>query len=108
MSGELDYKPMTKLAAVHFDRSVMFTSEMESASIWKPGSSGAAPSNSVDDIFPALVGPNGDISLASDKTSRPTDGIVLRKRIHDLNTGRRIIKQTFVPWANIRSISYGE
>lgn len=108
MSGEPEYKPMTKLSAVHFDRSVMFGSEMESASVWKPGSQGAAPSNSVDEIVPVCVDAAGGLVGINEKSARQSDGIALRKRVHDLNTGRRIVRQTFVPWVNVRSISYGE
>lgn len=108
MNTEQDHKPLTKLAAVYFNRSVMFQTEMESASVWKPGSQSAAPSNSVDDILPALMDPMGGILLMNEKTNRPTDGIVLRKRVHDLTTRQRVIKQTFVPWSNVRSVSYGE
>jgi hypothetical protein len=103
-----EYKPHTKLTAVHFDRSVMFGSEMESASVWKPGSLGAAPSNSVDEIYPVCLDASGGVVNPNEKSARQTDGIVLRKRVHDLTTRQRVIKQTFVPWSNVRSVSYGE
>ena len=44
---EPQYVPQNRLSVVYFDRSVMFGTEMESASVWVPGSSGSAPSNSV-------------------------------------------------------------
>lgn len=102
-----EFKPQTRLAVVYFDRSVMFGSEMESASVpsandIKRGNRG---SNSVDSITLAWLNADGSVS---DAGAGAADGLALRTAKHDLNTGKKRIMQSFVPWSNVRSVSYGE
>lgn len=97
-SAEPKYSPQTKLAVVYFHGSVMFGSEMNSAAVSKVGS------NSVDSIVPGRLGEDGGCILGSEGAQ----GLVLRKRIHNLHTGARQLAQTLVPWANIKSVGYGE
>jgi hypothetical protein len=33
---------------------------------------------------------------------------VLRSKVHDLHSGKRIVRQVFVPWSNVKSIGYSE
>ncbi len=101
----IEYKPQTRLSVVMFDRSVMFGAEIDSASVWVPGSKGQAPSNAVDSIELAWLDGQGNVGTGH---GTPSDGLVMRKRVHDLTNGRRIVRQAFVPWSNIRSIIYGE
>jgi hypothetical protein len=104
---EPEYKAQTRLSVVMFAGSIMFGTEMDSASVWVPGSKGQAPSNAVDSIELAWLNSRGEVISDYPQSDTP-HGLVIRKRVHDLNTGRRVIRQTFVPWARVRSISYSD
>lgn len=105
---ESQYVPQTKLAVVYFRESVTFGGEMQSAStpIRRPDGTFQRGSNTVDEILVAGLNPDGSAFLADGE--QPPDGLMLRSRHHDLHNGKRIIRQVFVPWANIKSIGYGE
>ena len=60
----------------------------------------------VDSIIPARM--EGDGSAVGIDKGQRADGIVIRMRRHDRVTGKRYVSQEFVPWANIRSLTYGE
>lgn len=97
-SAEPKFTPKTRLAAVYFDGSVSFGSEMASASV------GGTGSNVVDSIFPGHIADDGQIVLGSEGAT----GLVMRKKRHDLHNGKRSIDQCWVPWARIRNVGYGE
>jgi hypothetical protein len=46
-------------------------------------------------------------AVGIDKGQR-ADGIVVKMRRHDRVTGKRYVSQEFIPWANVRSLTYGE
>ncbi len=93
-----EYTPHARLSVVYFDGSVMFGSEMSSAAVGNTGS------NTVDSIVPGRLDEDGSIVLGSQGAT----GLVLRKKRHDLATNKRIAMQTWVPWARIRNVGYGE
>ncbi len=94
------YAPQTKLSVVHFHGSVMFGTEMLSASVAKTGG------NCVDLILPGIMLADGTLGAVPD--GQRGDGLILRKKIHDLHNGSRKLAQTLVPWANIKSVGYSE
>jgi hypothetical protein len=104
---EPTYAPQTKLAVVYFRESVTFGTEMQSASVPVRLKSGDLQrgSNTVDSIEIGYLGKDG--SIAADNPS-PSDGLVLRSKVHDLHSGKRIVRQVFVPWSNVKSIGYSE
>lgn len=97
-SAEPKWVPKTKLAVLYFHGSVMFGTELSSAAV------GNAGSNCVDEILPGRLADDGRVILGSEGAQ----GLVLRKRRHDLHNGKRWLDQTLVPWANIKTIGYGE
>lgn len=98
------YAPCLNLSVVFFVNSVMLQGEIHSASITPKGAS--ATSNAVDSIVPANVLPDGRCEPAA--ASERGHGLLLSKKVHNLNTGKRQVVRTFVPWHNVRSISYAE
>lgn len=95
-SAEPKYATQTRLGVLYFHGSVMFGTEMSSAAVGNNGS------NTVDSIVPGRLADDGTIVLGSEGAQ----GLVLRKKRHDLATGKRMLAQTLVPWANIKSIGY--
>lgn len=93
---EPDYKAHSKLVAVFFVDSVPFGGEQTSASIGR----------NVDSIWPARLEKDG--AAVTVEPNQRADGILLRRKHHDLNTHQRVVLQAFVPWSNVRSLQYGE
>lgn len=93
---EPEFKPLTRLNTAYFVDSVSFGGDVLSVSIGR----------NVDVIAPARLERDGTIVFV--EANQRADGILLRRRHHDLNTHARVMQQTFVPWANIRSLAYGE
>ena len=93
---EPEYKPQTKVSAAFFVDSVPFGGECMGVSIGR----------NVDSIAPARL--EGDGTIKTVEANQRADGIVIRRKHSDLNTHARVVMQTFVPWSNVRSISYGE
>lgn len=92
-----------RIYAVSFAQSVAFAGE--SLSVRIASDNGARGiSNIVDSITPARLGPDG-CPVAIDKDQHAT-GVQLRKA--QLVSGRKAVKQAFVPFANIKEIVYGE
>ena len=91
-----EYKPHTRLVSVTFVNSVAFGGESQSAQIGR----------NVDSIIPVRM--EGDGSPVQVDKGQRADGILLRAKRHDRVTGRKFEARDFVPWANIRSLSYGE
>ncbi len=103
---EPKYVPQTKLAVVYFRESVTFGGELNSASVpMKVGPNIQRGSNTVDEIFVAGLNNDGSIFVDSEF---PSSGLVLRSKVHDAHSGKRIIRQVFVPWSNVKSIGYAE
>lgn len=97
------YAPQTKLAIAYFHLSVMFAgSEMNSASVRIEGQ--AAGSNCVDSIRPATLMPDGSARVIAE--GEPALGLLLIKKCHDLHSGKRVQRQTFVPFANVKGCDY--
>lgn len=106
-SKEPTYAPQTKLAVVYFRESVTFGGELQSASVPRViNGSVQRGSNSVDEIRAAWVDDDGALFFAN--ADRGPDGLALRSKVHDQHSGKRIVRQTFVPWSNVRSIGYME
>lgn len=95
---------MTRLAAVYFVNSVVVQGFGDKLSVDVPGAGQPLSSSSLDAIVPAVLLPSGEAIPASG--DEPT-GLMLTKLIHDRQTGKRFVARTYVPFANIRSISYG-
>lgn len=95
------YTPHRKLSVVYFHGSVMFGSEMNSAAVSSTGG------NSVDSILPGVIQHDGTARVATAE-DKHTDGLLMRKKRHELHTNKRVLAQTLVPWANIKSVGYGE
>ena len=93
---EPEYKPQTKIAAAFFVDSVPFGGECMGVSIGR----------NVDSIAPVRL--EGDGTIKTVEANQRADGIVIRRKHSDLNTHARVVMQTFIPWSNVRSISYGE
>lgn len=91
-----EFKPQTKLVAAFFVDSVPFGGEQASASIGR----------NVDSIVPARLEKDG--SAVPVEPNQRADGILLRRKHRDLNTHQRVVLQAFVPFANVRSLQYGE
>jgi hypothetical protein len=104
---EPTYAPQTKLAVVYFKESVTFGTEMQSASVPVRLKSGDLQrgSNTVDSIEVAGLNTDGSIFIDAEF---PPAGLVLRSKVHDLHSGKRIVRQVFVPWSNVKSIGYSE
>jgi hypothetical protein len=90
-----EYAQQSRLSVVYFRAPVNFGGE-EKESVSVPSKAdlerGQRASNAVDGVEPDETLP----------------GIVLLKRRHNLHSGKREEVRTFVPWSNVRSISYGE
>lgn len=93
-----------KVSVVYFRESVMFGSELHSASVTAKGQT--PNSNAVDTIRLAWLNADGEIDGAPQ--GRTADGLALAKRVHNLHNGKRYTMQSFVPWSNVRSLTYGE
>jgi hypothetical protein len=91
-----EFRPCTRLVSATFVHSVAFGGESQSVQIGR----------NVDSLVPGILSADGS-AVGIEKGQR-ADGIILRQRYYDRVTGRRMIRQDFVPWANIRSLSYGE
>lgn len=59
-----------------------------------------------DSIAPARLEPDGTAVTIS--TGQRADGLLLRKKQLNLGTREYAIEQHFVPFANIRGLTYGE
>ncbi len=95
-------KPQTRLIAVSFVHSVSFAGESMSVRIQsEAGPRGQA--NIVDGICPARLEADGS-PVAIDKGQLAT-GVLLRKK--SLNGGAQV-RQSFVPFANVKELQYGE
>jgi hypothetical protein len=108
-STEPVYVPHTKLAVVYFRESVTFGGEMQSASVpfkLKDGTSQRG-SNSVDEIKLAWLTVDGRVIDDHAQGDVP-HGLVLRSKVHDQHNAKRIVRQVFVPWSNVKSIGYSE
>lgn len=100
--------PHRRLSVVYFHRSVVLCgSEQESAALPPKDAQAHRPGNSVDLIERCWIGEDGEISTSAEFATRPPDGLVFRKRSHDNVKNVRVIAQTFVPWSNIRCVTYG-
>lgn len=91
-----EYKPLTKLVSVTFVNSVAFGGESQSAQLGR----------NVDAIIPARM--EGDGTPVPVEKGQRADGILLKAKRHDRVSGKRYVAMDFVPWANIRSLSYGD
>ena len=91
-----EYKPQTKLVSCTFVNSVAFGGESQSVQVGR----------NVDSITPARMEGDG-VPVGVDKGQR-ADGVLLRMKRHDRVTGRKYVAMDFVPWSNIRSLSYGD
>ena len=98
MSDDPKWAPKTKIFVAYFSGSVMFGTEMSSAAVGNNGS------NCVDSILPGRMADDGSLVTGSDKAQ----GLVLRKKRHDLHSGKRSLDQCLVPWSNIKGIGYSE
>lgn len=103
-SAEPKYAPQTKLSVVYFNESVSFGGvEMNSASVGL-----TSASNSVDSIVPGWLAGDGSILVGHEGDAEGARGMVLRKKRHNLHTGKRTLDQTLVPWSNIKNVGFGE
>lgn len=93
---ELKYKPHTRLTAAFFVNSVVFDGEKQSVSVGL----------TVDSIQPARL--EGDGQAVAVAANQRADGLLLKRKVHNLNTHARVVSQTFVPFANVRSLQYGD
>lgn len=93
---EPPYKPQTRLVAAYFVNSVLFSGEQMSVSLGR----------NADSITPGRL--EGDGSVVAVGANQRADGLVIKMKRSNLNTRERYVAQAFVPFANVRSVEYGE
>ena len=80
--------------SVYFRESVMFIEMRDSASVGLH----------VDSILPAKLEPDGSASVIKD--NQRAEGLLLVRRALDRTTGKHRNHRCFVPFDNIKSVSY--
>jgi hypothetical protein len=90
------YKPRQRLTSAAFVQSAPFGDERMSCQVGL----------NCDSIIPARLEPDG--SCVPISSGQRADGILVRRKKHDLQTQKRFVDQCFIPWSNVRGLSYGE
>lgn len=85
-------------------RRLQAVSFVETITLVDERSSVAVASHGVLSIQPAVMLPDGSWQ-ACDKGQR-SDGVAVRRKRG--TSGHEVIVSAFVPWANVRSVSFGE
>ncbi len=93
----------TKIAVVYFNRSVVLCGEeRDSASLAIPGQA-HQPGNVVDSILPVTALSDGTF----DRSGKVANGLLFQKRRYDARVSGQIMARTFVPFTDVRCITYG-
>lgn len=90
------HKPRERLIGAAFVESVSFAGETTSVRV--PGN--------CDGIAPARLEPDGAMAIIA--AGQRADGVKVWRKVQDRVTGQKYVEQHFIPWSNIRGLSYGE
>lgn len=106
MNVQAEAKNAAPKSSVKFHERLAGASLVESVAFAGGEHSSVNAGRNCDSLIPARLEPDG--TAVSISSGQRADGLLVRRKVQNLNTREFHVDQVFIPFANIRGLLYGE